>query len=64
MTKAEQDLLEMMNSFNRLSKAFDTMKESYVSLEASNKVLSIVCKEQEEIIRKQKYIIAEFTEEY
>jgi hypothetical protein len=43
MTKAEQDLLEMMDSFNRLSKAFDTMKESYVSLEASNKVLSIVC---------------------
>lgn len=53
-----------MNSFNRLSKAFDSLKESYANLEASNKVLSIVCKEQEEIIRKQKCIIAELTEEY
>lgn len=49
MTKTEQDLVEMMYNFNRLSKSFDTMKESNKILQETNeKLLSNIVNLQKE----------------
>lgn len=70
MTKAEQDLLEIMYELNRLYKAFDIMKESNKILqEANDKLLRNIVNLQKEnaklkrTIFEQEYFIESLEEE-